>query len=62
MIYQTLHRKLKIQEHEAHKNNDLQNTKLEIKGCATRTQQNTNYLQNTTQKIKDLGTRNPQKK
>ena len=61
IIYKTLHKQFKILEHEIHKNNDLQNTKLEIKGWATRTQQNTNYLQNSTQKIKDLGIWNPQK-
>jgi hypothetical protein len=32
IIYKTLHRKLKIYKYEIHKNNDLQNTKLEIKG------------------------------
>ena len=59
MIYKTLHRKLKIEQHEPTKtNNDLQNTTQKTKDWATRTSLKTNNdLQNTTQKTKDWATR-----
>ena len=60
MIYKTLHRKLKIEQHRTSlkTNNDLQNTTQKTKDWATRTSLKTNNdLQNTTQKTKDWATR-----
>ena len=59
-IYKTLHRKLKIDQHEPnyHSNNHLQNTTQKTKDWPTRTNYHSNnHLQNTTQKTKDWPTR-----